>query len=143
MQLFEAKISYLNQNENGSISKKNDNYVIEAQTFTEAEANLKRVLVEYIPDHELKALKISRVNDCILNEDFETIYNVKIKYVSFDEDSGKEKSISEQFLAQCSGLDHCKDLIKEKMKGSIVDWHITSIKETNIIDIFVFNNIFA
>ena len=55
MEWFNAKIKYLKQLENGSIAKVSESYLLNALSFTEAEARLQGILEEYISEYQLKA----------------------------------------------------------------------------------------
>lgn len=46
---FSTKISFLKQAENGSIYKKSEQYLLNAESFTEAEARLQAILEDSIP----------------------------------------------------------------------------------------------
>lgn len=135
MNLFECKISYLKQAEDGNISKKNELYLVDAMTFTEAEARLHSDLSDHIPEFDVIAMKTSNINDFVIDEVKEKFFKSKISFVSVDMDSGKEKKMSEYILTQSDDFDEAKKTIAGRMEGSIMDFEIDSITRTNIIDI--------
>ena len=92
---FTVKIKYLKQNpENGSIQSKSEAYMLNALSFTEAEARLQGILEEYIPEYNLLACAKTNIQDVIVDEAFDYFYKVKVSYISADPDSGKEKKIN-------------------------------------------------
>lgn len=53
--------------------------------------------------------------------------------------SGTEKKINAYMLAQADDIDAAQEVIKQKMKGTLSDYVIAEIKETKIIDVFMYN----
>ncbi len=95
---FTVKIKYLKQNpENGSIQSKSEAYMLNALSFTEAEARLQGILEEYIPEYNLLACAKTNIQDVIVDEAFDYFYKVRVSYISADPDSGKEKKINENY----------------------------------------------
>ncbi len=137
---FTTKISYLKQIENGSVIKKSEAYMISAMSFTEAEARLQMILESYIPEYELQSCSKTKMTDAVYSENEDKWYKVKLAYVSYDEDSGKEKKINETFMVAASNLKEVYERMEERMEGSIVDWEITGITLTNILDIFPYED---
>lgn len=137
MNLFNCKISYLKQNDNGTISRKTDIYEVEAFSFTEAEANLQKRLEETIPEYNLLAMKKSNISDIVFNEGLDLFFQAKVNYTSHDEDSGKLKSITEIVLVQEETVKDATKVIIEKMAGSVVEWKIKSVTEINLTEVFL------
>ncbi len=133
---FGCKISYLKQAENGSIYKKSEQYLLNAESFTEAEARLQAALEESIPEYNLLTCAKSNISDIIFNEGAEAYYKCKLTYISQDEDSGKEKKVTENYLVAADTLAEASELLTEKMQGSVVEWELPMISKTNIVDIF-------
>ena len=134
---FTVKIKYLKQNpEDGSIQTKGEAYMLNALSFTEAEARLQGILEEYIPEYNLLTCAKTNIQDVIVDEAFDYFFKVKVSYISVDPDSGKEKKINENYIIQANGLKEAYDKMEERLKGSIVDWQIPSITKTNVVDVF-------
>jgi len=135
---FQTRISYLKQIENGSVIKKAEDYIIEALSFTECEARLQSILEESIPEYDLLKAATTKLTDIILHDNAETFWKAKLSYVSYDEDSGREKKIQEYLLVQAEKPLEVIKIIEDRMEGSIVDWEIVSIQETGILDVFFY-----
>ncbi len=133
---FSCKINYLKQAENGSIFKKSELYMLHALSFTEAEARLQGILEEYIPEYELSTCSKSNINDIIIDESQDFFYKLKIVYVSADADSGKEKKITENYLVQADSINDSIAKTETRMEGTVMDWEISSITKTTVIDVF-------
>ena len=134
---FSVKIKYLKQNpEDGSIQSKSESYMLNALSFTEAEARLQGILEEYISEYNLIACAKTNIQDVIIDEAFDYFYKVKVSYISADPDSGKEKKINENYIIQAGGLKDAYEKMEGRLKGSIVDWEIPSITKTTVVDVF-------
>jgi len=140
MDLFECKINYLAQLENGSIARKNEVYCVDAMSFTEAEARLQGELEQYIPEYTVVAMKRSNINDFTIDQSKEKFFKCKISYISNDPDSGKEKKIREYILVQANDFDDATSKIDTRMEGTISDFEIDSISKTPIVDIIQKND---
>jgi hypothetical protein len=139
MNYFQCKISYLSQNDDGSISKKNEEYVLNALSFIEAETKLQEYLEELIPEYNLLSCKKTNLSDVVIDESKDNFFKTKVSYVSFDEDSGKQKKINEVFLVQADSLKETLSKMEARLVGSIVDWEIPNITKTNIVEFFQYS----
>ena len=133
---FSCKINYLKQAENGTIFKKSEQYMLNALSFTEAEARLQGILEEYIPEYNLATCAKSNINDIVIDESQEFFFKLKVTYVSVDSDSGKEKKISENYLVQADSIKDAIEKTEVRMEGSIVEWEIANASKTTIVDVF-------
>lgn len=133
---FSCKINYLKQAENGTIFKKSEQYMLNALSFTEAEARLQGILEEYIPEYNLATCAKSNINDIVIDESKDHFFKLKISYVSVDADSGKEKKISENYLVQADSIKDAIEKTEQRMEGSIVEWEIASAAKTTVVDVF-------
>lgn len=60
------------------------------------------------------------------------LYVVTIKIETINE-KGKVKNVKENYIVNGSNTSEATNFIKEFMKGTLADWKISSIKETNYI----------
>lgn len=137
---YKAKISYLKQLENGSITKKSETYLIDAVSHTEAEARLQIVMESYISEYELVSLNKTKLTDVVFDSESNYWYQAGVEYVSYDEESGKEKRIKELFYVSADSIQQVIDKIKARMEGSIVDWGLTKVLLTDILDVFTYDD---
>jgi len=134
---FTVKIKYLKPSpDDGSITSKSEAYMLNALSFTEAEARLQGILEEYIPEYNLLACAKTNIQDVIIDEAYENFFKVKVSYVSADPDSGKEKKINENYIIQADGLKEAYEKMEVRLQGSIVSWEIPSITKSNVVDVF-------
>ena len=134
---FECKISYDKTQENGSVKRVSEAYIIDALSFTEAEA---RIIEEQRPfisgDFSVSAVKRTKIAEISWNEGGDKWYMVKVGFITVDEKSGVEKRTASLMLVQASDFKDAVANFDEYMKGSIGDYDIISIAETPIMDVY-------
>lgn len=118
--------------ENGSMVKKVEKYLVKADTFMEAETMVKKDFGE--ADTDVDAVKKSNIVELvnITNSDDNILYKVKISLITLDEKSGKEKHRFTYILIEASTIDNAIKAVREWMKGTISDYTILSVTESGI-----------
>lgn len=139
MNWFVCKISYEKLMENGVQKKVTESYLVDALSFTEAEARIIEEIKPYISG-EFTVSDISRypLSELFFNENGDRYYKGGLAFITLDEKSGAEKRTKVAVLAQASDLQEAKDVIVEGMKGTMADYEIIEVKETKIMDVFPF-----
>ena len=136
---FECKISYEKIAEDGMPKKVSESYLVDAMSFTEAEA---RIIEEMQPningDFNVVDIKRARYAETFFDEKGDRFYRTKINMITLDEKSGVEKKTPVQILAQASTIHEAIGAIDNGMKGSMADYVIASVTETSLIDVFPF-----
>ena len=136
---FECKVRYDKTMETGLLKKVTETYVVEALSFTEAE---RRFIEEMRPliSGEFIVTDIKRAK---LTELFESIdaaadrwFKAKVAYITLDEVSGAEKRTNQTMLVQATDFRAAVKELDKGMEGTLGDWGIVSITETNIMDVF-------
>jgi hypothetical protein len=137
MNWFECKIRYEKTQENGMIKKVTEPYLVDALSFTEAEARIIKEMTPFISG-EFTVADITRANISEIFEDEtgDKWYKAKILFITIDERSAAEKKTASYMMVQASDFDTAKDNLSEGMKGTMADYTIDTITETKIMDIF-------
>ena len=134
---FECTIKYEKQLEEGKIAKTTERYLVDALTFTEAEA---RIIKEMEPliSGEFKIVNINpqKYSELFWNEKADKWFKIKVNFIVLDEEKGVEKKVANYMLVQANDLKEARELLVEGMKGSQADWEIASISETKILDVY-------
>lgn len=134
---FECKVRYDKMQDNGVIKKVNEPYLVDAMTFTEAEARIIEEMKPYISgEYSVSSEKKTKISEIFFNEGADRYYLVKVNFITLDENSGIEKKTVSQILVQASDFEDAVQKFKEGMKGSMADYEIGSITETMIMDVF-------
>ncbi len=134
---FECKVRYDKLQENGSAKKVTEPYLVDALSFTEAEARITEEQRPFISgEFDVAAVKRSRIAEIAFNEGGDRWYLVKLGFITVDERSGAEKRSTSQILVQATGFKSAFDNLLEHMKGTMADYDIISIAETPLIDVY-------
>lgn len=137
---FECKVRYDRMMENGMMKKVNEPYLVDALTFTEAEARIVEEMKPLISgDYSISSEKKTKISEIFFNEGGDRYYQVKVNFITLDEKTGVEKKTSTLILVQASDFENALKNFQEGMKGTLADYEIASIVETMIMDVFPMN----
>lgn len=140
MNWFECKVSYEKMMENGVQKKVTEPYLVDALSFTEAEARIIEEIKPYISgEFTITDIKRARLAELFFNDNGDRYYKIKVYFITLDEKSGAEKKTAVQMLAQANDLKDAIAVLEEGMKGSMADYTIASVTETMIMDVFPFS----
>ena len=139
---FECKVRYEKTLENGMNKKVTEPYLVDALSFTEAEARIIEEVSPYISG-EFTIADIKRANYTELffceEDSADRWFKCKLTFISLDEKSGAEKKTSSNVLVQAADLRDAVKKLDEGMKGSMMDYVFSSMAETAIMDVFPFS----
>ncbi|MCC8186431.1 MAG: DUF4494 domain-containing protein [Bacteroides sp.] len=140
---FECKIRYDKTMENGMNKKVTEPYLVDALSFTEAEARIIEEITPFISG-EFTVSDIKRANYSELffsdEESADRWFKCKILFITLDEKSGAEKRTATQVLVQAADLRDAVRKLDEGMKGTMADYQIASVTETPIMDVYPFQS---
>lgn len=139
LNLFEVKVKYTGIDEStGKEKKLTDCYLIDAVSFTDAEAIITSEMEAIITgEFEVHSIKRESVADCVFNENGKW-YKSKVSYTDLDETTGKEKKSKFVYMVKADSVDHAKQVIDDLLKEMVVPYEVKSISETNIVDILLY-----
>ena len=136
---FECKVSYLKMMENGVQKKVTESYLVDALSFTEAEARIIEEITPYISgEFTVSDIKRSNYSELFPSEEdaADLWFKCKLYYITLDEKSGAEKKTSCYMLVQAADLRDAVNKLDEGMKGTMADYVIASVAETAIMDVY-------
>ncbi len=134
---FECKVRYDKMMENGAVKKVNEPYLVDALTFTEAEARIIEEMTPFISgEFSISAVKKTKISEIFFDDSADKYYMVKVNFITLDEKSGVEKKSASFILTQASDLEGALSRFKEGMKGTMADYDIASIAETPLMDVY-------
>ncbi len=137
---FLCKVSYEKILENGMQKKVTEPYLVDALSFTEAEARIIEEMSPFITgEFTVSAVGRAKLSEVFFNEDGDRYYKAKIYFITLDEKSGIEKKTAAKMLVQASNLKEAITVLEEGMKGTLADYTIASIAETQIMDVYPFD----
>lgn len=134
---FECKVRYDKMQENGAIKKVNEPYLVDAISFTDAEARIIEEQTPYISgDFSVSAVKRTRISEIFYDETGDRWYMVKVAFITLDEKTGQEKKTSTFILVQASDFKNAFENFLKGMEGTMADFVIQSITETPLMDVY-------
>lgn len=141
---FECKVRYEKTMEDGLNKKVTETYVVDALSFTEADGRIIEEMKPYVGDGEMEvtAIKIASYNEVFFsdNDSDDKFYKIRLNFITLDERNGKEKKTAVDYLVQAASVEGARKNMEEAMSGTMIDYVIVSVIETNIIDLFEHNN---
>ena len=137
--LFETKIKYQKEEESGKLKNVTETYLVDSLSFTEAESKIIYEMTPFFSGNDFIVEGIKRTNyaEIFLDETGDKWYKAKVVFIIVDERTAKEKKNSVSMLIQASDFDTAKKTLLENMKGTMADYVIGAIVETNIMDVFL------
>ena len=137
---FECKVSFEKVLENGMQKKVTEPYLVDALSFTEAEARIIEEIRPFISgEFTVTDIKRARLSELFFNENGDRFSKIKVYFITLDEKSGAEKKTAAQMLAQACTLKEAIAVLEEGMKGTMADYTIASVTETMLMDVFPFS----
>lgn len=137
MNWFECKIRYEKTTENGLIKKVTEPYLVDALSFTEAEARIIKEITPFMSgEFTIANIRRENISEIFLDETGDKWYKCKVSFIITDERSGAEKKTAAYMLVQASDLESANANLVEGMKGTMADYVVESIKESKIMDVY-------
>lgn len=136
---FICKVRFEKTMEDGLQKKVTEIYVVDALSFTEAEARIMEQMSSYISGE----FSIENIDPAPFGEIFfsdgetdDKWYKAKLAFITIDEKTDKEKRSIVNYLVQGGSFDQAQKHIEEVMGGTMIDYVIDTLKETKYMDVF-------
>ena len=137
---FECRVKYDKMLENGMQKKVTEPYLVDALSFTEAEARIIEEVSPFISgEFSVSAVKRANFSELFFDETGDRWYKCKLNFITLDEKSGMEKRMASYMLVQAADFETALKNLVEGMKGTMADWVIVSITETPLMDVYPFD----
>ena len=136
---FLAKIRYEKTDEKGMTRKVTESYLVDALSFTEAEARIIDNVKDFITgEFNVTALKWESISELFASdkECDDKWYKIKVAFITLDEKSGKERKTYTYMLVQSSDTASAEKRLHEGMKGMLADYRVMTVTETPIMDVY-------
>ena len=115
-------------------------YLVDALSFTEAEARTIKEVTPFISgEFSIMAIKRASYDETFLGEG-DRYFKCRIAFITLDEKTGAEKKTKSNIIVQANNLQAAKDYLVEQMKGTMADYTIEMVKETDIVDIYPYSS---
>lgn len=137
---FECKVKYDKLAENGQQKTVTEPYLVDALSFTEAEARIIEEITPFISgDFKVTAVKRTNTAEIFWDEEGDRWYRVKVNFVTIDEKTAVEKKTANYIMVQAADFKKAFDNFMAGMKGTMSDFEVASITETAIMDVYQAN----
>ena len=136
---FEGKVKYMRVNEEGRERKVTEAYLVDAMSYTEAEARLQEQVGDFIQgDYHIPSLKKSNITEVVpsVDENDDRWYKAKVAIVDADEVSGKEKRSFQFYLVAASDTNRALENLGKALSTFVVPWDVVSISDTQFMEVF-------
>ena len=141
---FECTFRYEKVFEDGLQKKVNEKYLVDALSFTEAEARIIEEMGKYVSgEFIVKAIKRTKISEIFRNhtdKDDLHWFTARLGFILLDEKSGKEKTTRSTIMVEAGNIDDAHENIMIGMKGTMAYFKIESITESPILDVFLFES---
>lgn len=138
---FTVKVKYTKQLDNGTFKRVSEPYLLAALSFTDAEARIYEELGALIRgEFIITAITRTELHDIFFYEDSDIYYKCQIKFDS-ESDTGedtKTKSVCQTFFTAAHSVKEANDRLKSELGGLMIDYQITLVAVTPIVDVFPF-----
>lgn len=136
---FECKVRYEKTQENGTVKKVTEPYLVDALSFTEAETRITKEITPYMAgEFEVSDIKRVRYSEIFesTEETADKWFECKLEFITLDERSGNEKRSNSRVLVQAANLRDAMKKLEISMSTTMVDYNALSIKETALMDVY-------
>lgn len=135
--LFECTVRYSKPVEGTDEQKRvSEVYLFDALTYTEAEKRAYEKLPEFIQgEFQVTGIRKARYAEVIPCEAGGYWYKVKISFILVDENSGKEKRVSQTVLTLAEDIKDAIDRTYEALNDT-PDFMVKAVNESAILDFF-------
>ena len=136
---FECKIKYRKTDGNGIQKVVTEPYIVDAISFTEAEARITEEMKAYISEEfRISNIRVTNYAEVASFENSDRWFKSKVSLVAYDEESGKEKKTNMYLLVQANDTKEAYDNTIVVMKNTMGEYSIPAVSETAIMDVFLY-----
>lgn len=134
---FLVKVRYDKMMDNGVQKTVTEPYLVDALSFTEAEARITEEMKPFASEFTVSAISRYKISESFLGNG-DRYYRCKLEYITLDEKSGSEKKQGVFFLVQARTIEEARNTIVDEMKKTMIDYDIVKIEETKLMDVFLY-----
>ena len=134
---YECKVKYRKTHETGEQKVTTDTYLLDAVSYTEAEARISEEMTAYTSEEfQITNIKVANFSEVHPFENSDRWFKSKISLIALDEESGKEKKTNMYLLVQANDVKDAFENTTKVMADTMGDYTIPSITESPILDVF-------
>ena len=137
---YEVKIQYQKMQEDGKEKKVTEQYVVEALSFTEAEARIIEEMTPYFSgEFDVVSEKIAPYNEILISDSLndDKWFISKVSLITLDEKTAKENKTSQRLLVQADTSQTALEYTKKLFDSSMTEFSIDAVKDTPTLEVFL------
>lgn len=137
---FECKVKYTKMPESGREQKVTENFLLDAVSFTDAEARIIRKMREIVKgEFTVTDIKKSRIVETFPFEKGEWWFRATINLVTIDEEAGKEKKLRTNYLVIADDIQEALHRLDESLSFLVIPYVVSSLAVSTIADVFPYD----
>lgn len=134
---FTVKVRYTKQLENGTFKRVTEPYLVNAFSFTDAEARIYQELGEIIRgEFDVTSIAKTEVHDIFSYDDSLKWWKCRITYVASEHNSEKAKKVSQLFFVTAETAKEAYERILESLSSLMVEFEVPEVKSLPLVDVF-------
>lgn len=132
---YEVSVIIERISENGMAANVKEKYLVDAMSFTEAEARITEKLSSF-GEFEIDSVVKRNMEVVFADDESDKWYKCKLCFITLDERTGREKKTVQTVMIQAIDFSDAKKKAEDYMKGAVSEWDFTLIQETQILEAF-------
>ena len=136
---YKFRVKYGKELGTGKKKKVSEEYLVDAESFTETEKRASKAATELIGTRDFDITAISRepITEILRDDEDEDNHWYKAVVALFceDEETGTRKSSPQTMYVNASDINNAANMLADRMSDSNIDWEIKSIAETKVLGV--------
>ena len=140
---YKFRVKYGKQLDNGKTKKVSEEYLVDAESFTETEKRAAKAASKLFETRSFDITAISRepISEIIRNEDDDENnkwYKSVVTFVTENEETGEKKYSPQNIYVQATDTTDADSRLRDHMSNSMEEWVVKSIAETKVLDVLLY-----
>lgn len=137
---YKFRVKYGKQLDNGKTKKVSEEYLVDAESFTETEKRATKAASKLFETRSFDITAISRepISEIIRNENDDEDnkwYKAVVAFVTENEETGEKKYSPQNIYVQAIDTTDADSRLRDHMRNSMEEWVVKSIAETKVLDV--------
>ena len=136
---YKFRVKYGKELDTGKKKKDSEEYLVDAESFTETEKRANKVATDLIGTRDFDITAISRepITEILKDDedDDNHWYKAVVALVTVDEETGTKKFSPQTMYANSPDIKDAVQMLIDHMSDSSFDWEIKSIAETKVLGV--------
>ena len=136
---YKFRVKYGKELDTGKKKKVSEEYLVDAESFTETEKRANKVATDLIGTRDFDITAISRepITEILKDDedDDNHWYKAVVALVTVDEETGTKKFSPQTMYVNSPDIKDAVEMLIDHMSDSSFDWKIKSIAETKVLGV--------